>query len=252
MRKTPVWVKDFFHPKTLKEISLWTTILLDNKEWFLLACLMGILHHQRPGFLSYPSSHGAPYLRIQKFPSDEYPELYEYRSVDIRLLAKIERSYKNPPHLDFSIKRKVFHRNTLKFNTERSKKMTIITSPPYMKSLTYARDNRLRLWFLGYPEWQELDKRISMSKNVFISLMDNCFRKWFTLQQKGDYCILIIGDIEVDRNSQIRLPKAICEVAKKHGYTIAEIRNYPISTDRKFEKKDTQIKTEKICILQRN
>jgi len=88
LRKVPNWIKDFFHPKTLKEISLWVRILLDNHEWFLLACLMGILHHQRSGFLSYPSSHGAPYLRIHKYPREQFPEMYEYRPVNDRLLKK--------------------------------------------------------------------------------------------------------------------------------------------------------------------
>jgi 16S rRNA G966 N2-methylase RsmD len=251
MRKIPIWVKQFFHPKTLREISLWTSILLNNEEWFLLACLMGILHHQRPGFLSYPSSHGAPYLRINKFPKNEYPELYEYRSVDDRLLAKIERSYKNIPSLDFSLKRNVFNYDTINFSKKSNKQIIIITSPPYMKSLTYARDNRLRLWFLGYPNWQELDKKISMPKNDFISLMDNCFQKWRSIQQIGTYCILIIGDIDFEEKGKMRLPNAVCEVAKKHGYTMIEIRDYPINTDRKFEKRNTKIKNEKICVLRR-
>jgi hypothetical protein len=235
----------------LKEISLWVGVLLNNKEWFLLACLMGILHHQRPGFLSYPSSHGSPYLRAHKFPKAQYPELYEYRSVGDRLLAKIKRSHKNIPLLDFSIPRDVLNCDIAAFEGKPGKRTTIITSPPYMKSLTYARDNRLRLWFLGHPDWQELDKRISMSKNDFISLMDNCFQKWRSIQQEGCYCVLIIGDIVFDKKNETRLPDVICETAKKHGYTTLEIRDYPVNADRKFEKKATQIKTEKICVLRR-
>ena len=57
----PDWVKSFYDENTLKEIISWVFYLKRNKEWFILSCLMGILHHQRPGFLSYPASHGAPY-----------------------------------------------------------------------------------------------------------------------------------------------------------------------------------------------
>jgi len=58
----PVWVKEFFHPKTLSETLVLAKSLRRNEEWLLLACLLGILHHQRRGFLSYPSSHLVPYL----------------------------------------------------------------------------------------------------------------------------------------------------------------------------------------------
>ena len=56
--------------------------------------LLGILHHQRPGFLSFPSSHLVPYLRSRKYPRKMFPEMYSYRELRPRLLAKIMRSYK--------------------------------------------------------------------------------------------------------------------------------------------------------------
>jgi hypothetical protein len=252
LRKVPKETRNFFHNKTTKEIMAWSNILLKHKEWFFLACLMGILHHQRPGFLSYPSSHGAPYLRTEKFPQDEYPELYEYRSVADRLLSKVKRTYNEIPDLNYSKKRDVFFCNTLNFNRLEKQNIAIISSPPYMKSLTYARDNRLRLWFLGYPEWKKLDKKISIGKQDFLNLMRKCFKKWYSLQKKGNYCILVIGDIEFEKKAEKRLPDVICEQAEMEKYATLEIRDYPISTDRKFEKKDSQIKMEKICILRRN
>ena len=42
-----------------------------------------------------------------KFPKNEFPELYEYRALDERMICKIERTYKNFPELNFSIKRDV-------------------------------------------------------------------------------------------------------------------------------------------------
>ena len=45
----PDWVKAFYDIETLKEICSWVYYLKRNKEWFILSCLMGILHHQRPG-----------------------------------------------------------------------------------------------------------------------------------------------------------------------------------------------------------
>jgi hypothetical protein len=252
LRTIPKWVRRFFHPKTIKEILCWATILLERKEWFLLACLMGILHHQRPGFLSYPSSHGAPYLRVNKFPKEKFPQLYEYRCVEDRLLAKIARTYIRIPQFDFAIKRQVLHRDTSHYCNLSNQHITIITSPPYMKSLTYARDNRLRLWFLGYSDWRELDKKISMSRDDFLILMQKCFQNWSSFQKKGDYCILIIGDIDFDKKTHTKLPDVICNEASSRGYSVNEVRDYPINICRKVEKKNSQIKNEKVCILRRN
>jgi hypothetical protein len=251
LRTIPKWVRQFFNPETLKEILHLTTMFLKEKEWFLLACLMGILHHQRPGFLSYPSSHGAPYLRADKFPKHKFPQLYEYRCVEDRLLKKIARTYKYVPQFDFTIERHVFHCNTLYYRNPANQNVTIITSPPYMKSLTYARDNRLRLWFLGYPDWKTLDKSISMGKDDFLSLMKKCFQNWSSFQKKDDYCILVIGNIDFDKKTHTKLPDIICNEAKNSGYSINEIRDYPVNINRKIEKKESQIRNEKICVLRR-
>ncbi len=89
LRRVPQWVRDFFHPETLRETIAWTATLKRRRSWFLLASLLGILHHQRPGFLSFPSSHTVPYLRVKKFPRDRFPKLYEYRSLRDRLEAKV-------------------------------------------------------------------------------------------------------------------------------------------------------------------
>ena len=97
LRSVPRWVRAFFHPRTLKETLRLTRFLEREREHFFLAALLGILHHQRPGFLSFPSSHLVPYLRSAKFPRSTYPELYEYRPIPPRLRAKVERTLQRPP-----------------------------------------------------------------------------------------------------------------------------------------------------------
>ena len=46
LRTVPKWVREFFHHQTLREILGWTSVLRQRRRWFLLASLMGILHHQ--------------------------------------------------------------------------------------------------------------------------------------------------------------------------------------------------------------
>jgi len=247
----PNWVKDFFHRETLKEICMWFMVLQQNKEHFLLSCLLGILHHQRPGFLSFPSSHGAPYLRMGKYPKTQFPEMYEYRNVYNRLIKKIQRAYKDIPNLNFSLSREVHLGDSTKINLSRRRIATIITSPPYMKSLTYARDNRLRLWFLGLEDWAELDKSISPAPEQFIKMMKDSFFKWSYLQAKNDKCIIIVGDIPISlSSSKTPLPSAICEIAKQH-YRLISAYEDPIQEGKKTVKGNNTIKREIILILER-
>jgi len=47
-----------------------------------------------------------------------------------------------------------------------------------MRQLDYARDNRLRLWFLGCADWKRLDATISPTEGGFVALMTRCLRLW--------------------------------------------------------------------------
>ena len=60
LRSVPKWVRAFFHTRTLKEALRLARFLKHDRHYFLLGSILGILHHQRPGFLSYPSSHLVP------------------------------------------------------------------------------------------------------------------------------------------------------------------------------------------------
>src|SRR3990172_3659744 len=83
--QAPDWVRRFFHPATFKEVLAAFDVLKERRDYFLLACLLGILHHVRPGFLSYPASHLTPYLRPKMYPPDKFPKMYSYRDLRSRL-----------------------------------------------------------------------------------------------------------------------------------------------------------------------
>jgi hypothetical protein len=211
LRKVPAWVRKFFHPETLRDTLSWTSVLKRRRRWFLLASLLGILHHQRPGFLSFPSSHTVPYLRIKKFPRCRFPELYEYRTVRDRLEAKVERAFRRVPELDVTVTRACFSKSAdAVVLPERVD--AIITSPPYMRQLDYGRDNRLRLWFLGVQDWQSLDTVVSPGEEAFLELMRRCFTKWKTVLKPSHCCVLVIGDrcSRVDRGN---LPEMVARIA---------------------------------------
>ena len=252
LRSVPAWVRKFFHRETLREALAWTRVLRRRRRWFLLASLQGILHHQRPGFLSFPSSHTVPYLRLKVFPQSKFPELYEYRSLLDRLEAKVNRAFRRVPELDCELERNCFAKSA---HLLRPKTMVdaIITSPPYMRQLHYARDNRLRLWFLGVNDPSSLDRTISPRKDAFLKLMQQCFQKWKSVLKPQKYCILVVGD----GSSEVRhanLPELISRIATNEvgGYTHIYDHTEAIPNERRVRRGLTGSTSETIVVLRNN
>jgi hypothetical protein len=252
LRSVPVWVRKFFHRETLREALAWTHVLRRRHRWCLLASLLGILHHQRPGFLSFPSSHTVPYLRLKAFPPARFPELYEYRSLRDRLEAKVTRAFRRVPELDYGLKRQCFSQSA-HLVTPKTMVDAIITSPPYMRQLDYARDNRLRLWFLGVDDPNALDKTISPRKDAFLKLMRQCFERWKTVLKPQKYCILVVGD----GSSEVQdanLPEIISRIATDDvgGYVHIYDHTEAIPNERRVRRGLTGSTSETIVVLRNN
>jgi hypothetical protein len=247
LRKVPRWVREFFHPETLREILLWTEVLKANRRWFLLACLMGILHHQRPGFLSFPSSHTVPYLRLKRFPRSRFPKLYEYRPVAERLEAKVRRAFRRMPTLNFSLVRRCCgtRAERQRLNTP---VQSILTSPPYMRQLDYGRDNRLRLWFLGCGDWKTLDGIVSPRQKEFLALIAKCLRRWKKLLVVNGHCVLIIGDT-CSREGRHNLPDLVAQIAEKMGYVLVSRHADRIPNERRVRRGIVGSSSETILVL---
>jgi hypothetical protein len=192
LRTVPQWVRKFFHSETLRSALAFRDACVERQDHFLLACLLSILHHQRPGFLSYPSSHLVPYLRERKFPRRKYPELYKERDVLSRIEAKVRRAFRRVPQR-YSAPRRVVRTDARTFPCAR-RIQAVITSPPYMNELDYVRDNRLRLWFIerSLPEGLELTGRDRRS--AFIELMRTVCVRLARRIEPGGYFILVVGD----------------------------------------------------------
>lgn len=218
LRQVPRWVRRFFHPRTLKEAITLASLCRLLKDDFLLACLLGILHHQRPGFLSYPSSHLVPYLRDRRYPRKHFPHLYTYRPLDPRLLAKIKRSYARVPAVlkrgDSSI-----IQGDVASVTFPSRFDSLITSPPYMNALDYGRDNRLRLWFLEPQSGVIPNIDRSRRRVAFEAAMNALGDKTNRSLKKGGYCILVIGEV-VARSYKAHPSRVAAEILSSAAPTL--------------------------------
>lgn len=251
-RKTPVWVSDFFHPQTLREVINFAEECQEQNDDFSLACMLGILHHQRPGFLSYPSSHLTPYLRNKKFPINEFPELYQYRALEPRLIAKIERAYKR--------KNFIVDSNQYSFvegNTENvvfpNRVDCVITSPPYMNALDYGRDNRLRLWFIDNAKAELIDSAPSQQRDGFQDLMKSFAQQVEKILIPNGFCIVIVGD-KTRRGAKYPLSICVQDIFRLNAPKLQLIQTVAnnIPDIRRARRDCRGVRTENFLIFQKN
>ena len=193
LESVPMWVREFFHPDTLQSALAFRDACIERRDWFLLACLLGILHHQRPGFLSFPSSHLVPYLRDRNFPRAEYPEMYEFREVLPRLEAKIERVFKRPT-AGYGEKRRIFKGDARYFPRVRGIQ-AVITSPPYMNELDYVRDNRLRLWFIDRDLPKGCVQKETNRQEAYVNLIRDVSTRLATCLNDGGHFVMVVGEV---------------------------------------------------------
>lgn len=216
----PPWVKHFFHPETLRNALAFRDACVQRGDHFLLACLLGILHHQRPGFLSYPSSHLVPYLRDRRFPPQLFPGLYQERDVFDRMSAKLRRTFRRFPNPYTSLRR-VISTDARTFPRLRNIR-AVITSPPYMNELDYVRDNRLRLWFINRSLPEGLELRARNRANAFRSLMREVCDRLAPGIMPGGYFVLVVGDATRGNGRPGQTP----ELTEKLFATEARLANF--------------------------
>jgi hypothetical protein len=191
LRHVPAWVRQYFHSRTLKAAIAFARTCRAENNHFLMACLLGILHHQRPGFLSYPSSHLVPYLRYRKYPRTRFPEMYEYRPLRPRLMAKVRRAFRRTLPLKSPA---TFVRIPVEQLKLPNGFDALITSPPYMNALDYGRDNRLRLWFLEERTDFDTDDRYNSCAAGFTRQMVAVAKLCQNGLAVDGRCVLIVGE----------------------------------------------------------
>ena len=69
----------------------------------------------------------------------------------------------------------------------------VITSPPYMNALDYGRDNRLRLWFLGEPYLESLDRALT-GLGGYMSAINALAQQLQEKVRTGGYCVFVVGE----------------------------------------------------------
>jgi len=249
---TPPWVRRFFHPQTLAETIKIARFLRSRHHHFYLAALLGILHHQRPGFLSHPSSALVPYLRTHNFPPEQYPKMYAYRAVMPRLRAKVARAFKRPPSQSPS---------TLVVGSRRAMVQNVmlppaidcvITSPPYMNALDYVRDNRLRLWLLGESQ-SESQERVRSTRAGFHTSILALSRKIEKQANNVSTCVFVVGE-KVSRSKSYFPSRELARtfLVNAPSFQLSEVIRDNIPDIRRARRERKGVKAEHVLVFRKD
>lgn len=249
LRRVPEWVRRYFHPRTLKEAIAFARICRGEKNHFLMACLLGILHHQRPGFLSYPSSHLVPYLRDRKYPRPLFPEMYTYRPLRQRLLAKVQRAFRRGLPAG---RKAVFQQVAVEELKLLVRFDAMITSPPYMNALDYGRDNRLRLWFLeGQSHFDTNDHQNSCEAGFARQMIAVARLNERSLVRHGR-CVLVVGE-SVSRGQIVHPAQHVITIFQTHApsLTLEKVIVDSIPDVRRARRDYRGVKAERILVFRK-
>jgi hypothetical protein len=88
-----------------------------------------------------------------------------------------------------------------------------------MNALDYARDNRLRLWFLGTEDFRDIKKREIGKISTFEPDMAIALRIMTDILKPGGACILVVGDV-ARANRSYDVPAMILDIVNNNGKTL--------------------------------
>jgi len=129
----------------------------------------------------------------------------------------------------------------------------IISSPPCFGALDYARDNRLRLWFLGCKDWKQLDRSLTASKKVYEPQMAVYLQEMARVLKAGCYCVLALGDVDRDgkthRTAEILADIAVRETGGR--FVVETIYDDRIPDERRSRRRTKTAKFERILVMRK-
>jgi len=235
LTEVPPFVQDFFHPATLQETIAAFQVFQTANQAFLMACLVGILHHLGPEALSYPTQQEAPFLRRSTYPPEQFPHLYCYRDVRSRLLTKLAQAYRHHGlPTDWATRQyRVWQGDARQIDLPDRSVDAIISSPPHRGAFDYVRNHRLRLWFLGYPHWQALHQALICRNQAYPEQMATCLQEMGRVLKPGANCVLVVKDGARPGQSPC-LAQQLADIAigSTQQFIVETIYHYPVARSR--------------------
>ena len=219
-----------FHPRTLAELCYLRAVLLGSKDktdQFLIGAILGIMHGGErkdgtSGYLSIsmPNTFSMAPDYVRRFVQTK--ELNRvYRNVFENLREKVERVFKkhNSPKLESFIiecdAKKVTYSKPLK--QYQGKVNLILTSPPYLGIVNYAKQNWIRSWFLE-SDPIEISEKLDDDLNInqWVKFSKKTLTEFKKMLQPDGVAVYVIGDVAKSKTSVIPLAREFAMMVKEN------------------------------------
>jgi len=219
-----------FHPRTLAELCYLRVMLLESEnkiDHFLIGAVLGIMHGGErkdgtSGYLSIsmPNTFSMSPDYVRRFVQTK--ELNRvYRSVFDNLKDKIERVFRK--HI--SPKKEAFITECDAKEISKSKELKkyqgkvdlLLTSPPYLGIVNYAKQNWIRSWFLE-SDPIDISKKLDDDLNIneWVKFSKTTITEFKKMLKPNGTAILVIGDVAKSKNSVIPLAREFAMMIREN------------------------------------
>ena len=260
-------IQVIFHPTTLAELCYLKFKLLNSsniEDIFLIACLLGIIHggERKDGSSKYLSISMPNTFSMSPGYVKRYVERNQlnrcYRNTFENLHACVKNILDN--HISPKKNGAVFYCDAKEISEHDQLKKyigkvdLIITSPPYLAVVNYAKQNWIRSWLVNLdPDEIELDDNLNINEWMDFSLKSTLEMK--KLMKKNGVMIQVIGDVAKSNKSIIPLARDYSKtIIKKNIFKNAWIYSDVIKDNTKStriwkDKSGNATKIDRIVIM---
>ena len=239
LKECSSFMKKFYHQNTLKEIILLRDLIIKENKYFILGCLLGIIHGHRPGHLSAVTSLVIPFNPKNK---------PEYKEVIPRLKNKIKRMYRDGFQIE--TKSEAIFADARDLPLGEDSVDLVISSPPYFDTLDYINDNRLRLEFLGYDynKREKLKEELIQNKGDYLEEMHKVGIELKRVIKKKGLCIFILGDLHRSKKT-INTAEEIQKIYEMIGFKTYSIIEDKMPTNKCIPSNHKRSKMDRILVM---
>ncbi|MBI3590682.1 MAG: site-specific DNA-methyltransferase [Candidatus Melainabacteria bacterium] len=255
-------VKVFFSTKTLAQILVIKERLLEDLELgtekidyingnvfhqaktkkeqcaqYWLGILTGILHGSSSYSLSLPCSHS---FSMAPNYTKKYAKEHDLKKPDRNVKeCMIEKSYSLQSAGIPRVSGKAYLGKAQELPDSWEEKFDlIVTSPPYFTAQSYAWDNWLREWLLGF-DFKEVRKQTTQTASYekYSQAMYEFLKEAHRVLKRGKRAFVIVGDVTKKSGNEkiiIKTSNVITTEAKKAGFEVDLIINDDIPPTKRY------------------
>jgi site-specific DNA-methyltransferase (adenine-specific) len=219
-----------FHPRTLAQLCYLRLVLIGSAnpiDEYLVGAILGIMHggerkNGSSGYLSIsmPNTFSMAPEYVRRFVQTKQLNR-EFRDVFQLLREKTSRIFSLHAFPEKAAKvyecdAKMVSQNP-DLNGFFGKVRLILTSPPYMGIVNYARQNWIRSWFLK-SDPEEISKTLDDDLNLFewIKFSKDTLIEFKKFLEPSGVAVFVIGDVAKSKDSVIPLAREFAAMVKEN------------------------------------